>query len=217
MQVKELHDKFDTLQFKFGDSSLSAIYGAGCINQPNICFVFMNPIKSNVSAHKDWMGLRAPWIGTKNVWKLLSALGFLDKGIYLEIKQSKPSDWDTAFADKVYQSIKNNKVYITNLAKSTQSDARSLPNSIFEEYLPLLEREILLIKPKAIITFGNQVSSIILNQSIKVSECRKKSFDWKIASKNYKVHPVYYPVGQGMRNMDKAINDIQYICKIIKI
>ena len=81
----------------------------------------------------------------------------------------------------------------------------------FKSYLGLLEQEIDIVKPKIIITFGNQVSSIILNKKISVGECRKQYFEKDIGSKTYKVFPVYYPVGNGTFNIDKAREDLKYI------
>ena len=79
--------------------------------------------------------------------------------------------------------------------------------------IDLLCKEIEIINPKTIITFGNQVSSIILDRNISVSQCRKQNFSKNIAGKNYKVYPVYYPIGNGMMNIDKAIEDLDYIIR----
>ena len=49
-----------------------------------------------------------------------------------------------------------------------------------EEYLDLLKQEIEIIKPKVVVLFGNQVSSIVLNKKISVSQCRKQLFVNKI-------------------------------------
>ena len=65
-----------------------------------------------------------------------------------------------------------------------------------------------IVNPKVIILFGNQVSSIVLGENISVSQVRKKSFMLK---KKFKCYPVYYPVGNGIFNIDKAIEDIKYI------
>ncbi|MFR5856933.1 MAG: uracil-DNA glycosylase family protein [Bacilli bacterium] len=106
-----------------------------------------------------------------------------------------------------------NSYCITNLGKCTQMDARVLPDKVLKEYLDLLFKEIEIINPKIIITFGNQVSSIVLNKKISVSQVRKKLFKIKINNKEYKVYPVYYPVGNGRFNIDKAIEDINWIIK----
>ncbi|MDD3156251.1 MAG: uracil-DNA glycosylase family protein [Candidatus Pacebacteria bacterium] len=108
----------------------------------------------------------------------------------------------------VYQKVKDKSIYITNLSKATQTDAKPLSNNVFEAYLDLFFEEIDIIKPKTIISFGNQVSSVLLNKNIKVSEYRKKNEKLTIKGSDYKVYPVYYPVGQGMRNIKKAKEDL---------
>ena len=125
----------------------------------------------------------------------------------------KPQEWNEEFADIVYDDVEKYKYFITNLGKCTQIDARVLPNLVYSQYLDLLCKEIEIINPKTIITFGNQVSSIILDRNISVSQCRKQNFSKNIAGKNYKVYPVYYPIGNGMMNIDKAIEDLDYIIR----
>ena len=118
-----------------------------------------------------------------------------------------------AFAEKIYRDICKNSIYITNLSKATQLDARPLKNRIFMKYLDLFNEEIDILQPKVIITFGNQVSSIILNKNINVSKYRKKFELLDINGKKTMVFPVYYPVGQGLRNIDVAKEDIDWIIK----
>ena len=211
MQIKDLNKKYDKLQKMYGDKTLSSIYNGGCEENPDICFIFMNPTGRNVASELTWKGRRSPWIGTKNIWKLFYNTGLLDEKIYLEIQRRKGKEWNEEFADLVYEDVTNKKYFITNLGKCTQIDARPLPNSVYLEYLDLLYKEIDIIKPKKIITFGNQVSSIFLNQKISVSEWRKKKIKYKIKKQEYDVYPVYYPVGNGMRNIDLVIEDLKYI------
>lgn len=211
MQIEKLKAHFDGPQKQFGDPALSSIYGAGCLQEPDICFVFMNPTGRNVAADPQWQGLRAPWIGTKNVWKLFAELNLISSNLFQSIQAMHTTEWTPDFARRVYQELTDHRLYITNLSKSTQTDARPLPDSIFREYLPTFHQEILTIKPKCIITFGNQVSSIILDENIKVSEARRKPFSLRIGNAPFSVYPTYYPVGQGMRNIDKAVEDIQWI------
>lgn len=56
-------------------------YYGGCSENPDICFVFMNPTGKNIASSKDWKGLKSPWIGTKNIWDLFYELDLLDKNI----------------------------------------------------------------------------------------------------------------------------------------
>lgn len=211
LQLTEIHSKYDKLQTIYGSPNLDSIYGAGCIDNPDICLVFMNPTGKNLTSDKMWTGLKAPWLNTKNTWKLLYNLNLIDEKLYLEIKSKKPIDWDNEFCLHVYKQIADKKIFITNLGKCTQEDARHLNDNILKEYLSLLEEEIELLNPKIIITFGNQVSSIFLKTNISVSKCRGIYYDKVINGIAYKTYPVYYPVGQGMRNINIAIEDIEKI------
>lgn len=211
MEIRELNREYDKLQRKYGAKELDAIYNGGCTNNPDICFVFMNPTGRNIASCKEWQGLKAPWIGTKNIWDLFMAVDLIDSDIYEQIKKLKSNEWTPTFANKVYENVTKHKYFITNLGKCTQVDARPLPDSVYKKYLHLLEKEIDIIKPKVVILFGNQVSSIVLKEKIMVSSSRKKLFTRKINGNGYKFYAVYYPIGNGRFNIDKAIEDIKFI------
>lgn len=173
----------------------------------------MNPTGRNIASSKAWKGLKSPWIGIKNIWDLFIELDLLDKNIYSDIKSIKGSEWTEKFADKVYEDVKKHKYFITNLGKCTQVDARGLPDSVYKKYLHLLKQEFNIIKPKVIVLFGNQVSSIVLDEKISVSQVRKKCFIKEIDGTKYKFYSVYYPIGNGRFNIDKSIEDIKWIMK----
>ncbi|MBI2475600.1 hypothetical protein HYV69_04240 [Candidatus Uhrbacteria bacterium] len=213
LQLDHLKKDIDKLQKLHGNPKLSAVYGAGCICKPNILFLFMNPTARNISSFPQWKGLRAPWIGTKNIWKLLNSLGILDNQTF-KIIQSGSSVWTCDFAFAVYNELNKKSIYITNLAKCTQNDARALKNGVFKEYLINTLEEIYMINPLKIISFGNQVSSILLNKRIQVSDYERNEKEiLKLKNKIFDVYPVYYPIGQGMRNINKAINRINSVIR----
>lgn len=211
MNLDSLKIEYDKLQKKYGAIELDSIYSGGCDKNPDICFVFMNPTKRNIASSKTWKGLKSPWIGTKNIWDLFYQLKLLDENVYKKIRKIKGKEWTENFANEVYEEVKKHKYFITNLGKCTQLDARPLPDSVYKEYLHLLEKEIEIINPKVIILFGNQVSSIVLNEKISASQCRKKQFLKTINGKQYKCYAVFYPVGNGRFNINKSIEDIMYI------
>lgn len=212
LQVESLFASFDRLQKLYGNKNLSSIYGAGCIHNPKLFLIFINPTARNVSASFDWEGIRAPWLGTKHVWKIFYDLGFISKNLFRVTQIYKVHEWDKDFANNLYTDLADNKVYVTNFAKCTQTDAKPLSNFVLKKYFKLLLREISQVNPFKIISFGNQVSSLLLDKPVRVAnyDGRKEEFldygDVKV-----KVYPVYYPVGQGMRNMEKAIKIIKRI------
>lgn len=211
LQIKHLKRKTDLLQKKFGHPDYCPIYGTGCIDQPDVCLILMNPTGRNMSVHKNWKGLRASWVGTKNIWKFIYQIGLLDEKYLSATQAKKPNDWDAEFTKELYIELARKKLFLTNLARSTQPDARPIANSIFSSCVPLMKEEIDYIKPKVVITFGNQVSSALLEKPIKVSEARKTPFDLKTKGGSYTLYTVYYPVGMGMMNMGKAVEDVKWI------
>jgi hypothetical protein len=213
LQLKELFPGFNKLQIKYGNKALMPIYGAGCIKNPKLLFVFMNPTGKNVSSTKNWSGIRAPWLGTKNIWKLFVELNLINERLFYLTQSLKPQEWTPKICHEIYTEIASNKSYVTNLAKCTQVDARSLSNNVFRGYLRLIEREITIIQPRKIIAFGNQVSTMLLNKRISVSKHNGQVQLYATKNGLFNVYPVYYPVGQGLRNMRKAVDTIAEILK----
>ena len=207
MTLEEIKEKYDKLQNKYGAKNLHSIYFGGKLKNPDYALVFMNPTAGNIATQKEWRGPRYPWLGTKNVWKFLRQLDFISEKTLKEILNKKAKDWDIDFSEKVYKELENNNIFITNLAKCAQVDARPLKDEVYKKYLKLFFEELKIINPKTVILFGNQVSSIVLGEKIKVSEVRKKKF----LCHNHNMYSVFYPVGNGSFNMPKAIEDINYI------
>ena len=67
MKISDLNPEYDKLQQEYGAKELSSIYNGGCTNNPDICFVFMNPT------------------GRK--------IGLLNENIYEEIQRRKAQEW----------------------------------------------------------------------------------------------------------------------------
>lgn len=211
--MKEINKKYDEMQDKYGSKELNSVYGYGADSNPRVALVFMNPTKRNIATSKSWTGLKAQWLGTKQIWDFLTKCGLLSENVNEEIKARKPVDWTPEFCDRVYDEVKLQGVWITNLAKCSQDDARPLADEIFHEYKDLLKKELKLVDPQKIFFFGNQVASIVLDDKISVSTVRRKKFTLDIDGKKYESYAVFYPVGNGRFNQDKAIEDIKEILK----
>ena len=206
-----LIDQYNDLQNKYGSKELNSVYGYGCLDNPKVALVFMNPTKRNIATDKSWKGLKAQWLGTKQIWDFLTKCDLFDPKINQEIKLKKAQDWTPNFCEYVYGEVKKQKLWMTNLAKCSQDDARALPDKIFIEYKELLKKELEMVNPQKIFFFGNQVSSIMLDENISVSFTRKRKFMLKINDKLYESYALFYPVGNGRFNQDKTIEDIKAI------
>lgn len=207
LQLSNLVDRFNDLQTQYGDHGYLPIYGAGELTCPRLMFIFMNPTGRNVSSRISWNGIRAPWLGTKQIWKLFNEIGVISRELLQTIANTKPSFWTPALAESLYLQVANSGVYITNFAKCTLRDARPIQNRVFNAYKSLLEEEIDLLRPEKIVTLGNQVSTMFLSKTISVSSFCGTEYETKVVHETeYKVYPTYYPVGQGQRNSKLARN-----------
>lgn len=92
-------------------------------------------------------------IKSPDLWKVIFKIGRLSKDTFLKTQEMKVDEWTEKFCRQIYSEIGRNRVYITNLSKSTQLDARHLPDKHYRKYLELLKKEIEIIKPRKIIFF----------------------------------------------------------------
>lgn len=215
MTKEKLIEEFDKLQNKFGSDKRNSVYGGGLDVNPDLCLVFINPTARNIATDKTWKGVRCQWLGTKQIWKFLANAQLFSQELNDKIQSMNAKEWTPKFCEQVYKEVAKNKIYITNLAKCTQDDARALPDRVFKEYKDLLFEEIKLVNPKKTILFGNQVSSIVLNKKISVSEYRKTCEKLNIGEKTYDCYPLYYPVGNGFFNAPKSIEDLIFIKNLL--
>ncbi|MBP6084952.1 hypothetical protein KA517_01810 [Candidatus Gracilibacteria bacterium] len=212
LQLPQFFPLLDQLQTQYGDAHLSATYGVGCTVKPRLCLVFMNPTARTVSTALDWTGIRACWLGTKNIWKLFHAVDLISSVDFQQTQSLKATAWTPDFAQHLYQSIAEQGVYVTSLGKCSQVDARPLPDSVFRAYLDQTYAEIVALQPEVIVTFGNQVSSVLLQKKISVSKYVATAHETLVVQDQpFQVYPTYYPVGLGMRNIGKAIDRLRMI------
>lgn len=94
MTLEQLKKEYDKLQLKYGSKELDSIYNGGCSQNPDICFIFMNPTGKNIANNKNWIGRKSPWLGTKNIWKLFNKINLLSDNTYNQILIKKSKDWD---------------------------------------------------------------------------------------------------------------------------
>lgn len=212
-QVHEINKKH------FPENNLASILGNGKTSNPKFMFVFINPTRANISSRKDWKGPRFPFIGTKQVWRIFHRAGMFDDELMNEIEQSK--NWSIDFTNKVLEFLKNRSFYITNIVKWTGEDA-TLPNSEkIKLFLPILEKEIEIIKPEYIVTFGLIPFENLTGQKIILgkyyNEVMKtksvKYYERQFGSTTTRIIPCYFPVGRG--NPKRAVEMLKLVRTIM--
>lgn len=216
LQLTRIHKEIDTIHKKHGDPHYTPVYGTGCTKSPKLVLVFMNPTARNVSARPEWSGMRAPWLGLKQTWRLFYEIGILDKALFETTQKMRPEDWTPEFTTRIYTDLAHRGVFSTNLAKATQSDARPLHDRVFDDSREGFLKELRLLGATHVVTFGNQVSSVLLGKPISVSHYDGVEFEELVVGKRtYKIYPCFYPVGRGWMNVKKVIPRIKQILEIV--
>ncbi len=213
MKLDKLWQQIDSCKSCKGD--LQHILGAGAEN-PDLMIVFINPTKRNISSDKDWTGHRFPFIGRKRPWDIFHKVGWIDNDLFDGINQNE-NNWSYEFTGKVLDSLKSRKLYLTNIVKCTGEDATLPTTSKINSQLHLFEKEVALVNPKVIISFGLLPTKALLKQDVKMSELYKevlgsrkpKLYEIKINGKAYKVSPCYYPIGRG--NPKQAVEMLEVL------
>ncbi|MDO8660333.1 MAG: uracil-DNA glycosylase family protein [Candidatus Woesearchaeota archaeon] len=205
----------------FPDNNLKPILGNGQLSFPKIMFVFINPTHANISSDKNWQGPRFPFIGTKQVWRIFHRAGLFDDKLIEKINNSK--SWSLEFTSTVLDFLKSKSFYFTNIVKWTGHDA-TLPNSKkIGLFLPILEKEIEIVQPEFIVTFGLIPFENITKQKIKLSDyyttiMRDKIIrfvEMKFGEFQTKIIPCYFPIGRG--SPKKAVEILKLVDSLVSL
>lgn len=189
---------------KISGNKLQHILGGGKENNPSTMFVFINPTHRNISSSPNYSGPRFPFIGTNEIWSIFVNGGILSKNLIQKIEDG----WNKNSIDSLLKSLKNRKIYLTNVVKCTKPNAENPNTRLIKEKLSFLFKEIEIVNPRLIVTLGQIPFKAITGKNIKLSEYYKKQkksdnlilFDSKeINGKVYKIFPCYFPVGRGNR------------------
>ncbi len=190
----------------FPKNSLMPIVGNGKCSRPKVMFVFINPTARNISSSPSWKGPRFPFIGTKQVWRIFHRAGLFDDLLMQSIESIKSGgEWSLGFTDEVLDFLKERDFYITNIVKWTGHDATLPDSEKISLFLPVLEREIEIVKPRYIVAFGlipfERLSKTKIRLSDYYNESKKNkkliTYDLPSVSSGSKVIPCYFPVGRG--------------------
>ncbi|MFH1173910.1 MAG: uracil-DNA glycosylase family protein [archaeon] len=199
----------------YPDHELVPIIGNGQTHKPKCMFVFINPTVRNISSDKNWQGPRYPFLGTKHIWRIFSRAGLFDERLLARIEQS--TYWSVGLAEDVLAFLRRKGFYFTNIVKWTGHDAALPDAQKIKMFLPILEKEISIVKPVHIVTFGLIPFEWLAKQKIKLAEyhvaalrtASLQQFSVTIAGHATKIIPCYFPIGRG--NPRRAIDLLQLL------
>ncbi|MBD3318885.1 hypothetical protein GF342_03165 [Candidatus Woesearchaeota archaeon] len=201
-------------------NTLIPIVGNGQTKIPKAMFVFINPTIRNSSSSPSWKGPRFPFVGTRQVWGVFFRAGLFDEELYYRIKHG--TDWSLGFTRAVLNHLKKRSFYFTNIVKWTGSDAALPSTKKIATFLPILQREIEIVKPKMIVTFGHIPFTHLTKKKIVFEEYYQKvmredtisSFDCQVCPCDARVVPCYFPVGRG--NPLRAVHILSKLAPVLQ-
>ncbi len=199
----------------YPDNELQPILGGGAI-KPKFMIVFINPTKRNISSDPNWKGKRFPFIGRKRPWIEFERAGLIDDSLMDHILNNE-NNWDYEFTDKMYDYLSEKGLFITNIVKNTGHNADLPKSDQIKLYLPSFLKEIELVDPKYIITFGLIPFGALVNETIGLKKYYKevvstnnvRFYSIIVNGKEYKVIPCLYPIGRG--NPKQAVEMLRII------
>jgi len=187
----------------FPQDNFYFVSGAGKARYPKIMGIFINPTMRNISSHPEWSGPRFPFAGINQFWRVMHRTGIFSTTGMKAIENSK--HWTVDLARIVLNALDEAEVYLTNLVKRTYKGPQLPDCETVNIFLPILLKEIELIQPKYIVTFGRFPFFHLSGQKLKLDIYYRlfegthflKTYNVIINSKTYKVIPCYFPVGRG--------------------
>src|SRR3972149_269595 len=167
--LEQLWEKVHELNSQhFPNHKLAPILGGGQAINPKIMFVFINPTARNTSSDQNWKGPRYPFIGTKSVWRVFHRAGFLTDSLISQIEEN--SDWSVEFASELEGFLRDRGLYLTNLVKWTGPDGSLPDRKKVDLFLPLMVREIEIVAPKYLVTFGALPYQYLTGRFVKLGD-----------------------------------------------
>jgi len=201
--LRDLNREIDNCPFcKAKGNKLQHILGGGAIDNPDYFFVLINPTYRNITSDPNHRGLRIPFMGVSNFWRVLVEAGFLPREIY---QTTEKRLWNCTDIHTVANTLKEVGLYLTNLVKCCANDASPPSVEAVKHHTEILMEEIQIVEPKLIVAFGLLPFQALTGQSIRLSDhlnrARRGDLDFYETILNgsvaYKVFPTFFPVGRG--------------------
>lgn len=214
-ELENLYASFDDcVRCRAEKNPLRHILGGGLTDRPTFLFLFINPTHHNRSSHADYPGERRyPFIGVRYFWKVMSAAGVVDASIVDDVYAR---GWHVEHEHSIERELKRRKIYVTNLVKCTQPHGDNPSRDVIAADLPLVRREIAIVRPRFIVPFGIMPTRALTGRDVRLSDqllsARSGTYEPLVMEndgRHYPVLPCYFPVGRG--NPPKAIELLGYI------
>jgi uracil-DNA glycosylase len=176
--------------------------GGGCVDQPDLMLVFINPTVGNITAHAAWDGPRFPFAGKPKLWQILAEAGWVSADLPTRIIELGPTP---AMVEMLITEARQQRLYLTNAVKCVD-DGSNLPAAArVAAGWSFLQQEITLVQPRAIVAMGLIPFGVLTGHTVRLADelWHAQQGDYHaylsrmINRHSYPVYPCYFPTGRG--------------------
>lgn len=176
--------------------------------------ILVNPTYRNLSSDPKYKGVRFPFIGVRQFWKVLADAGLIDRKVACGLPLRK--DWQEKYTEQIKGELVRNKLFLTNLVKCCYDHSVYPDGKVVKDQIKLLAEEIGVVSPKKIVAFGGLVYKTLTGKNTKLSDCLDNSKTEKskdiLSGLNIITEPCYFPIGRG--NPKKAAEILRNISAV---
>ncbi len=175
--------------------SLLPVPGNGCL-RPKVALVFINPTYRNVSTSPSWKGARFPFVGTKQLWKVLFKAGWLPGALWERIGEG----WTEELSFSVLRWMVENGIWLTNVVKTAYSHSNIPGREEIREGMEMLANEVGILKPEFIISMGLVPFKAMTGLSPRLGDIYRDVMAGNVGEWEFMgsmLLPCYFPVGRG--------------------
>lgn len=198
-KLQKLYELVDNCKLCKADKNLlQHIHGFGVLN-PKLMLILVNPTYRNLSSDPKYKGVRFPFIGVRQFWKVLADGGLIDEKVAHELPLREY--WGGEHTEQIKQELIRNKLFLTNVVKCCYNHSAYPDRKAVKDQIKMLADEIRIVNPKRIVAFGGLVYKTLTGKNVKLSEywnSRRTGKSREIVSGlNIIVEPCYFPIGRG--------------------
>ncbi len=181
---------------------LRHVPGGGCVDQPDLMLVFINPTVRNITAHASWDGPRFPFAGKPKLWQILAEAGWITADLPDRMAALGPTP---AMVELLITEAQERRLYLTNAVKCVDDGSNLPPAARVAAGWSLLQQEIALVRPRAIVAMGLIPFGVLTGRSVRLADelwsAQHEHYNaypsHLIDGRTYPIYPCYFPTGRG--------------------
>jgi uracil-DNA glycosylase len=176
--------------------------GGGCVDQPRLMLVFINPTVRNLSARADWPGPAFPFAGKPRLWHILADAGLVSRDLPAQIAALGPTP---AMVERLMDETQRSGLYLTNAVKCVDDGANLPAAERVAASWPLLAEEIAIVRPRYIVALGQVPFRALTGFTTRLADHLWAAHHGQLSpfpsrpidGRSYPVLACYFPTGRG--------------------